>query len=136
MFSSAALAVGGSASTAEAASGSIYIKIVSAGFIFGVTGGKGVLTFQGASYPLRVDGINAGLVAGVASTEMIGSVSHMSNPGQIAGLYSNIGASAAIAGGVSFQRLANSNGVLLKLRGRQVGFMIAVDLSGMNIRLV
>ena len=52
IVSGAALATGGLLTPAEAATGSIALHIVSAGFIFGVSGGSGVLTFGGQQYPL------------------------------------------------------------------------------------
>jgi hypothetical protein len=135
IFSGAAIAVGAYNTAAEAATGSVYLKIVSAGFIFGVSGGEGVLTFQGVQYPLSIGGLSAGLTAGLAGTELIGSASHLTAPGDIAGIYTNIGASVAVAGGGSVQRLRNSRGVLLKLHGKQVGFMFSIDLSGMSLSL-
>ena len=60
IVSGAALATGALLTPAEAAMGAIAIKIVSAGFIFGVSGGSGVLTFQGHQYPLSIGGISAG----------------------------------------------------------------------------
>jgi hypothetical protein len=41
----------------------------------------------------------------------------------------------SVAGGAEVARLSNSRGVTLRLRGKQVGFMFSVDLSGMNISL-
>jgi hypothetical protein len=41
----------------------------------------------------------------------------------------------AVAGGVEVARLSSARGVRLRLRGRQVGFMFSVDLSGMTITL-
>jgi hypothetical protein len=136
LVSGAAMAVGALGSTAaEAATGSIYLKIVSAGFIFGVTGGEGVLTFNGVQYPLSLGGLSAGLTAGLAGTELIGSVSHINAPSDINGIYSKIGADISIAGGASVQRLRNTRGVLLKLHGKQVGFMFSIDLSGLSLNL-
>ena len=56
ILSGAALATGAFAPSAEAATGSISIKIVSAGFIFGASAGSGILTFQGRQYPLSIGG--------------------------------------------------------------------------------
>jgi hypothetical protein len=135
ILSGAALAVGGVTSSAEAAVGSIYLKIVSAGFIFGVSGGEGVLTFNGVQYPLSIGGLSAGLTAGLAGTELVGSATHLTSARDVEGIYSKIGADLSIAGGGSIQRLRNSRGVLLKLHGKQVGFMFSIDLSGMSLSL-
>ncbi len=135
ILSGAALAAGAYSSTADAAVGSIYLKIVSAGFILGISGGDGVLTFGGVQYPLSIGGLSAGLTAGLSGTELVGTVRHIRAPGDINGIYSKIGADVTIAGGGSVQRLANARGVLLQLRGKSVGFMFSIDLSGMSLQL-
>jgi lipid-binding SYLF domain-containing protein len=135
ILSGAGLATGAFVAPAEAATGSIVLRIASAGFIFGVTGGSGTLTFRGAQYPLRVGGISAGALVGVSATDLVGTASNLHSPGDIAGIYSAIGAGLSIAGGRSTAQLSNANGVRLRLHGRQVGFSFSIDLSGMSISL-
>jgi hypothetical protein len=129
------LAAAGLARPAQAATGSVYMKITSGGFIVGASGGRGTLTFQGQSYPISIGGISAGLTIGFSETELIGTASHLHSARDIEGSYSQFGAGLAVAGGVEVARLGNARGVRLRLRGRQVGFMFSVDLSGMNISL-
>jgi len=135
ILSGAGLATAAFVVPAEAASGSVSLHIASAGFIFGVTGGSGTLTFQGRQYPLRVGGISAGALIGVSATDLVGTASNVHAPGDIAGIYSAIGAGMSVAGGRSAAQLSNANGVVLRLRGRQVGFSFSIDLSGMSISL-
>ena len=135
IISGAALATGGIVSQAEAATGAISLHIVAAGFIFGVTGGSGVLTFRGRQFPLSIGGISAGATIGVSGTDLVGTAYHLHAPGDIAGVYSAAGAGLSVAGGRSAAQLSNANGVLLRLRGRQIGFMFSIDLSGMVISL-
>ncbi len=135
IVSGAALATGVFLPTADAATGSIAIKIVSAGFIFGASAGSGVLTFHGQQYPLSIGGISAGATIGASGTELVGTASHMHSPADIQGVYSAIGAGLSVAGGRSAAQLSNARGVVLRLRGRQIGFMFSVDLSGMSISL-
>ena len=59
----------------------------------------------------------------------------MHSPADIEGIYSAIGAGLSVAGGRSAAQLSNARGVVLRLRGRQVGFMFSLDLSGMSISL-
>ncbi len=131
----AALATGAFLPSAEAATGSIAIKIVSAGFIFGASGGSGILTFEGRQYPLSIGGISAGATIGASGADLVGTASHLHSPADIEGIYSSIGAALAVAGGRSAAQLSNARGVVLRLRGRQVGFMFSLDLSGMQISL-
>jgi lipid-binding SYLF domain-containing protein len=131
----AAAATGCIVTPAEAATGSIAIKIFSAGFIFGVSGGSGTLTFRGHHYPLSIGGISAGATIGASGTEFIGTASRLHDVRDIEGVYSAVGAGLSVAGGRSAAQLSNARGVLLRLRGRQVGFMFSIDLSGMQISL-
>ncbi len=108
---------------------------MSAGFIFGASGGSGVLTFQGKQYPLSIGGISAGATIGASGADLVGTASHLRTPADIAGVYSAVGAGLSVAGGRSAAQLSNANGVVLRLRGRQIGFMFSLDLSGMVISL-
>ena len=135
IVSGAALATGGLLTSADAATGSIVLHIVSAGFIFGVSGGSGVLTLGGHQYPLSIGGISAGATIGASGTDLVGTASHIDQPADIEGIYSAVGAGLSVAGGRSAAQLSNARGVILRLRGRQVGFMFSLDLSGMQITL-
>ena len=135
IISGAALASGSMLLPAEAATGQISLHIVAAGFIFGASGGSGVLTFRGQQIPLSIGGISAGATIGVSGTDLVGTASHLRTAADIAGVYSAVGAGLAVAGGRSAAQLSNANGVVLRLRGRQVGFMFSLDLSGMVITL-
>ncbi len=135
IVSGAALAAGSLIAPAEAATGSIAIRIVSAGFIFGASLGSGVLRFQGTDYRLKIGGISAGATIGASGTDLVGTAYHLHQPADIEGIYSAFGAGLAVAGGRSVAQLSNARGVLLKLHGRQMGLMFSIDLSGMSIAL-
>ncbi|MBV8105598.1 MAG: hypothetical protein JO223_13425 [Hyphomicrobiales bacterium] len=135
IVSGAALATGGLLTSADAATGSITLHIVAAGFIFGVSGGSGVLTLGGQQFPLSIGGISAGATIGASGTDLVGTASHIHQPADIEGIYSAVGAGLSVAGGRSAAQLSNARGVILRLRGRQVGFMFSLDLSGMQISL-
>jgi lipid-binding SYLF domain-containing protein len=136
ILSGAALAATGAlVAPAEAATGSVSIQIVSAGFIFGASVGNGVLRFQGTDFRLRVGGVSAGATIGASGTDLVGTAYHLHQPADIEGIYSAIGAGLSIAGGRSAAQLTNARGVLLKLHGRQMGLMFSIDLSGMSIAL-
>ncbi len=133
---SAAAFVGASAPwPAEAATGAISMKIVSAGFIFGAGGGSGVLTFRGVRYPFDVGGLSLGATIGVSGVDLVGYAYHLRDPHDIEGAYSSASAGVAVAGGATAATLSNAKGVVLKLHGRQVGFKISVALGGLSITL-
>ena len=135
ILSGAALASGALLTPAEAATGSVAIRIVSAGFIFGASVGSGTLRFQGHDFRLRIGGISAGATIGASGTDLVGEAFHMHQPADIEGIYSAVGAGLSVAGGRSVAQLTNARGVLLRLHGRQMGLMFSIDLSGMSISL-
>jgi hypothetical protein len=135
ILSGVGVATGAFVAPAEAATGQVALHIASAGFIFGVTGGSGTLTFRGQRFPLSVGGIRAGALIGISAADLVGTASNLHAPGDIAGIYSAIGAGLSIAGGRTAAQLANANGVVLRLRGRQIGFSFSIDLAGMSISL-
>jgi hypothetical protein len=135
ILSGVGFATGASVAPAEAATGSVALHIASAGFIFGVTGGSGTLTFRGRQYPLSVGGIRAGALIGISAADLVGTASNLRAPADIAGIYSSIGAGLSVAGGRTAAQLSNANGVVMRLHGRQVGFSFSIDLAGMSISL-
>jgi hypothetical protein len=133
---SAAAVLGASAPwPAEAATGHISMKILSAGFVFGAGGGNGVLTFRGAQYPFNVGGVSLGATIGVSGVDLVGVAHHLHDARDIEGSYSAAGAGVAVAGGVTTMTLSNARGVVLNLRGRQVGFKLSLALGGLTITL-
>jgi hypothetical protein len=135
VISGAVAISGGFCGFAQAATGSVRMKIVSAGFILGAAGGDGVLVFRGRSYPLSVGGISAGATIGVSGADLVGTAYHLHDPRDIEGVYNAIGAGVAVAAGVAAVDLSNARGVTLRLRGRQVGFKISFSLSGLTINM-
>ena len=117
---------------ASAESGTVRLKITKAGFIVGVGGGSGVLHFRGNNYRLSIGGISAGTI-GVAGADLVGTATNLHSASDIAGVYTAASASVAVAGGGKVVTLQNSNGVVLTLRGRQVGFEASLSLSGMTL---
>ena len=122
-------------SAAHADEGFVSLTIYKAGWIIGGSGGGGVLTFHGRSYPLSAGGLDYGLVFGGAKTALRGRVSNIYRPSDVAGVYGAAGAGLAVGGGARAIVLTNQKGAVLELSGRQVGLMANVDLSGLAITL-
>ncbi len=118
-----------------AATGTVRLEIAKAGFIVGVGGGRGTLVFQGRRYPLSVGGLSVGATIGASKAEMVGRAYNLRRASDIAGTYTAVGGSAAAGGGVSGIRLQNANGVVLELRGRNVGLELNASVSGVEIGL-
>ena len=114
--------------------GTVRIRVAKAGFILGVGGGTGVLVFRSQSYPFRVGGVSAGTI-GVAEADLVGTARNLRQPSDIEGTYAAASASVAVAGGVKTARLRNARGVILDLRGQQVGFEASLNLGGIDLAL-
>ena len=125
----------GLSSAAYADSGTINIRVVKAGWIIGGSGGSGTLSFHGRTYPLSIGGLSYGFVFGASETHLRGTVSHIRQPSDVAGVYGAGGAGAAVGRGVRAIVLTNQKGAVLELSGRQTGLMVNADLSGLAISL-
>jgi hypothetical protein len=118
----------------QADTGTVRFRVGSAGFIVGVGGGSGTLTFHGKTYPLRIGGVSLGMI-GVSSADLVGRARNLRRPSDIAGNYTAVGAGLAVAGGAATALLQNANGVVLEVKGTKVGFSASIDLSGLQISM-
>lgn len=124
----------GLSTPSSAETGHVRISVANAGFIVGIGGGSGTLTFRGKTYRLSIGGVSAGTI-GLARVDMSGTARNLRNAADIAGTYSAVGAGVAIIGGTKVAQLRNGNGVVISLRGVQVGVNLSLNLSGMTIAL-
>jgi hypothetical protein len=131
LFALAALT--GLSTAACADSGTVTLTIYKAGWIIGGSGGGGTLHFQGRSYHLTTGGIDYGLVFGGSKTILHGTVSNITSPRDVAGVYGAAGAGLAAGHGARAIVLTNQNGAVLELTGREVGLLANLDLSGLAI---
>jgi hypothetical protein len=134
VLSAVALLVIAIASPSYAETGRVRLQVTSVGFIVGVGGGSGTLTFRGKSYPLRLSGVSAGTI-GAAGMDLVGTATNLRTAADIAGTYSAASAGLAVAGGARVVTLQNPNGVVLTLQGREVGFQANLSVSGVTISL-
>jgi hypothetical protein len=129
-----ALAASSVATESRAQTGYVHISVVKVGFIIGVGGGHGTLFYHGHRYRLSVGGIGIGSL-GIAGAELSGVAHNLHRPADIAGTYGIAGAGGTFVGGGSVARLQNERGVVLELRGPQLGFQVSLGLGGMTIAL-
>lgn len=132
----AALAVAFMAASAPASAGTgrVRLRMANAGFIVGIGGGSGTLTFNGQTFPLRIGGITVGTI-GASGGTLVGRALNINHPSDIAGTFTAVGAGIAVAGGARVLRMQNSNGVILELQGMQAGFEANAGLSGFSLSL-
>jgi hypothetical protein len=131
----AIVALVAAAAVAYADSGTISIRIFKAGFIIGGSAGSGVLNFQGRSYPLSIGGLSYGFTFGASETHFRGTVSNIRRASDVAGVYAQGGAGAAVIKGAQAVVLTNQNGAVLTLTGEQNGLIVSLDLSGLALSL-
>jgi hypothetical protein len=130
------LVASASLSTAsQAETGSVRVVFTKAGFIVGVGGGRGILTFRGHHYPFRVSGMSFGATIGGSTNKMIGQALNLRTPGDIAGSYSTIGAGGALAAGAGGVQLKNAKGVILQLHGVKAGVELSASVGSVEITM-
>src|SRR5438552_12770524 len=95
-------------SLSYAENGTVSMRISKVGFIVGVGGGSGVLTFKGKQYRLSIGGVSAGTI-GVASMDIVGTATNLRTAADIAGGYTALSTGLAVAGGAKVATLQNSN---------------------------
>jgi hypothetical protein len=125
----------GYASTSQAETGTVRVVFTKAGLIVGVGAGRGVLTFRGKDYPFKVTGTSYGATIGASTGKLVGKALNLREPVDIAGLYTGLGAGAAVAAGANVVKLKNDNGVVLQLAGPKMGVELSVSLTGARITM-
>lgn len=113
----------------------IRIEFVSGGFIIGGAGGSGTLICAGKRYPLSIGGVSLGAVFGLSKANLYGRAYNVGRPSDVAGTYGAAEAGYAVVSGRRAAKLKNTKGVVLELRGRQVGLEFSLDLSGLQLGL-
>jgi hypothetical protein len=123
------------ATPALAEVGAVSVVFTKGGFIVGVGGGEGVLTFRGHHYPFTVSGASIGFTVGASTTKLVGRALNIRSPNDIAGSYTVVGAGGALAAGAGGVQLQNGNGVILQLSGPKVGVELSAALGGVTITM-
>jgi|SRR5438132_8350565 len=120
--------------SARAEIGTVRVVFTKGGFIIGVGGGHGVLTFRGHHYPFEVSGMSFGATIGGSTNQLVGRALNLKSAADLAGSYSAIGAGGALAGGAGGVQLQNNaNGVVLQLSGVKMGVELSAAISGVQI---
>ena len=131
----ALVGVAGLSTASQAETGAVRVVFTKGGFIVGVGGGRGVLTFRGHHYPFVVSGMSFGATIGASTMELVGRARNLQSPGDLAGTYSALGAGAAVAGGAGGVVLQNARGVVLELHGVKVGLELSAAVGGVTITM-
>ena len=92
------------------------------------------MTDGGRVYPFSVSGISIGTI-GAAAADLLVVNLDLRRPSDIAGHLPAAGGGVVLVGGVRFVPLQSSNGVIVRLRGAQVGIEGSLNLSGMTVAM-
>jgi hypothetical protein len=130
-----AAAVAGASTPLRAETASVRVVFTKGGFIIGVGGGQGVLTFRGHHYPFTVSGMSFGATIGASTTQLAGQALNLRTPSDFAGTYNAIGAGVAVTGGAAGVQLQNANGVVLQLHGVKVGVELSAAVGGVTVTM-
>lgn len=100
----------------------------------GWTWGKGVLTYQGKTYPFKVEGVSV-LEVGVTKAEATGDVFNLKKLDDFNGVYGAAGAEATGVKGAGVTALRNKAGVVLELKSVTKGANLKLALEGLKLAL-
>lgn len=101
--------------------------------ILGGAEGKGVLTFQGKTYPFTLKGLSAGGV-GIASVHAVGNVYYLNKTADFPGRYSGVTAGATAVKGRMAASFQNGKGVYLSLKEKTSGAELAIGISDFDVK--
>ncbi len=76
-----------------------------------------------------------GATIGASKADLVESACNLRQASDIAGTHTAVGTGVAVAGGGSSIRLQNARGVVLVLRGRNIGLEFTASVSGVEISL-
>jgi len=101
----------------------------------GFSWGKGTLSFQGKTYPVKVDGLSVGEV-GVDRATAVGNVYNLKKLADFDGNYVAGGAGATVAGGAGITGMKNQNGVEIALKSTTQGASLKLAAEGLKLSVV
>ncbi len=96
--------------------------------------GKGVLTYKGKSYPVKVEGLSVGEV-GVSKAQATGDVFNLKRVEDFTGLYAAAGAEGTAVKGAGVIALRNERGVSITLKSVTKGANLKLAAEGLKLSL-
>ena len=102
------------------------------GFIVGGGTGKGMLHFQGKNHPFTIKGGSVGTV-GANKVSAIGDVYRLENLADFEGIYTAVGAGAALYKGAGTAQFENDKGVIISLKAKSKGASLSVGVQTVTI---
>lgn len=99
------------------------------------TWGKGVLTFNGKTYPFKVDGLSA-VGAGAEKISGTGEIFHLTSVADFPGIYAAAGGGGAMGtSGRGSASLKNDKGVVIEFKAKETGLEVNLAAGGVKIAM-
>jgi len=100
----------------------------------GFSWGKGTLTYQGKSYPVKVEGLSVGEL-GVQRATASGDVFNLKKLADFNGNFVAGAAGATIGGGAGVTAMKNQNGVVIELKSTTQGASLKLAAEGLKLSI-
>jgi hypothetical protein len=100
----------------------------------GYSWGKGTLSYQGKTYPVKVQGLSVGEV-GVNRAEAAASVYNLSKLEAFNGNYTAAAAGGTVGGGVGVTTMKNQNGVVIEMKSMTQGASLKLATEGVHLSI-
>lgn len=98
----------------------------------GYSWGKGTLTYQGKTYPVKVQGLSVGEV-GVQRATATGEVFNLKKLADFNGNYVAGAAGATVGGGAGITAMKNQNGVVIEVKSTTQGASLKLAAEGVKL---
>ena len=116
-------------------SGTVEVEAEQLRLILGGARGKGVLTYQGKTYPFTVKAASVGCV-GYNKVNAVGNVLFLSKLEDFPGTYTAVSAGATVGKGAGASQFENTKGVLLDLRSKSEGLALTLGIGAAEVEFV
>ena len=100
----------------------------------GWTWGKGTLSYQGKTYPFKVEGLSVGEV-GITRATAAGNVFGLKKLADFNGTYAAGAAGGTVGGGAGISAMKNQNGVVIELKSTTQGANLKLAAEGVKLTL-
>lgn len=128
-------AVGPAAIRDQTPDATVTMRLVQAGFLGSGSGGNGVLNFRGQELPFGVLGLGVGGI-GASTVDAEGEVFNLDDPSRFGGTYGRARLGAVVADrSIGEMWLQNQAGVIMRLRARRTGLMLALGGDAVQITM-
>ena len=101
----------------------------------GFSWGNGTLSYNGKTYPVKIEGLSVG-EAGVTRATAKADVFNLAKIEDFSGNYAAVGAGATVGGGGGATVLRNQHGVEIALLSTTQGANLSVGFEGVRVTLV